>query len=288
MRCKTCDYRLWNLPSRRCPECGTPFVPSEFEFTPNSVQFRCPHCGQSYYGTGPRGHIEPEEFDCISCGRHIHMDDMIIFPTDGVREEQTRVAHIPWLERRERGFWRGWFSTIGMALTSPLKLMRELPRETSSGQALWFAIINFFFIVTVSILPIMMLPMIIALGFWGRGSSAPVFVGFVIIGIIFFAILLVGVFAWVLAAHALLAITGRRAGGIELTFQAMSYSSGANIFSAIPFLGWYLGWIWWLISAVLMVKERQKIGGGRAAFAVLTPPLTILGGLIGLYIYFIF
>lgn len=261
-----------------------PFVPSEFEFTPNSVQFRCPHCGQSYYGTGPRGHLEPEAFDCVSCGRHIHMDDMIIFPTDGVHEEQTRVAHVPWLERRERGFWRGWFSTIGMALTSPIKLMRDLPRETSSGQALWFTLITFFFISTASMLPFVVL-MVILSAFAGAGAMEVGF--FVIGGIISFAILLVGMFIWLLATHGLLLITGRKAGGLELTFQAMGYSSGANVFSAVPFLGWYFGWIWWLISAVLMVKERQKIGGGRAAFAVLTPPLTILGGLIGLYIYFI-
>ena len=24
-RCATCDYLLWQLPERRCPECGTPF-----------------------------------------------------------------------------------------------------------------------------------------------------------------------------------------------------------------------------------------------------------------------
>lgn len=66
MRCKKCDYRLWNLPSRVCPECGQPFRPSEFEFPVNSVQFRCPHCNQSYYGTGEKGHLVPIEFECVS------------------------------------------------------------------------------------------------------------------------------------------------------------------------------------------------------------------------------
>lgn len=31
MRCKTCNYRLWNLAGRTCPECGTGFRPSGFE-----------------------------------------------------------------------------------------------------------------------------------------------------------------------------------------------------------------------------------------------------------------
>ena len=72
------------LISRSCPECGVPFRPSDFEFAINSVQFCCPHCSQSYYGTGQRGHLVPVEFDCAACGRHIHMDDMALLPTEGV------------------------------------------------------------------------------------------------------------------------------------------------------------------------------------------------------------
>ena len=71
MRCKQCDYRLWNLTARRCPECGTPFLPSEFEFVPNSVQFCCPHCGQAYYGTDAKGHLVPPAFTCGRCGAAI-------------------------------------------------------------------------------------------------------------------------------------------------------------------------------------------------------------------------
>ena len=63
MRCKNCDYRLWNLVSRQCPECGTEFLPHEFEFVLNSVRFCCPYCQQDYYGTGDKGHLEPIEFE---------------------------------------------------------------------------------------------------------------------------------------------------------------------------------------------------------------------------------
>ena len=88
MRCEHCGYRLWLLLSRRCPECGTEFKPSDFEFVPHAVQFCCPHCNQAYYGTSSQGHLRPIEFDCVSCGRHIHMDEMVMMPTDGVDEEQ--------------------------------------------------------------------------------------------------------------------------------------------------------------------------------------------------------
>jgi len=129
MRCKKCDYRLWNLPSRRCPECGTPFRPSEFEFVPNSVRFCCPHCSQAYFGTSPKGHLIPSTaFTCVACGRPVHMDDMVLQPAEGFSEEQTVPRHVPWLERDRHGFWRAWFRTIGMAMVAPGQLMQSLPR----------------------------------------------------------------------------------------------------------------------------------------------------------------
>ena len=71
MRCPTCDYSLWNLTAKACPECGGTFSTRDFEFVPNTVRFGCPHCNQSYYGTGPRGYLEPDVFDCVSCGRRV-------------------------------------------------------------------------------------------------------------------------------------------------------------------------------------------------------------------------
>src|SRR5205809_3624053 len=99
MHCKQCDYPLWGLRTRECPECGKPFGPSSYEFVANSVRFCCPHCEQSYYGTGARGHLVPPHFDCVSCQRHIHMHDMVLFPAHGLEEEQTAIEQMPWLNR---------------------------------------------------------------------------------------------------------------------------------------------------------------------------------------------
>ena len=112
MRCKTCDYPLWTLTSRMCPECGAAFLPSDFDFVPNSVRFCCPHCDQAYYGTTERGHLSPREFECVSCGAFIRMDEMVLRPAAGVAESQTRAATNPWLNLRETGLFKGLFSTI--------------------------------------------------------------------------------------------------------------------------------------------------------------------------------
>lgn len=295
MRCKKCEYRLWNLTSRRCPECGTPFVPSEFEFVPNSVQFCCPHCNQSYYGTDDNGHIEPVEFDCVNCGQHIHMDQMILLPTEGVDEKQTKTEECPWLIRKKVGTVKAWFKTIGMAMVSPMRLMELVPIESSLVSAWWFAIFsNALFIFSCFIFFAFFQTLMIgvfssfgpATGF-GMGTGL-LMIGGVIVGYFVAAVIgtIIVIALWGLTTHVTLAITGGTSFSIRRTYQALCYSVGGNACTAIPCCGAYFGWIWWLVSAVLTVKSAQRIHGGRAAFAVLTPPLLILAASIGAYIWF--
>jgi hypothetical protein len=153
MRCKTCGYRLWNLTERRCPECGAAFLPSQFEFAPYSVQFRCPHCRQAYFGTDAKGHLVPAEFDCVSCGRRLRMDQMLVLPAEGVPEEQTRAPKVRWLERRERGPIKSWAATVGMAMVSPMRMMRILPADSPGGEAWWFAGFTTFLILAAAFTP---------------------------------------------------------------------------------------------------------------------------------------
>ena len=297
MRCKSCDYRLWNLRSRQCPECGNAFRPSEFEFVPQSVEFRCPHCDQSYYGAGPNGHLDPAEFECASCNRRIHMDEMILLPTAGVEEEQTRVEDMPWLERKRRGFFRAWVQTIGRAMTTPGRLMRGLP-ATSPNRAAWgFCLSSNLLFALTGLTPVLVFPFIIgfmaarAPGGGGPGVAAPPILAFAIGGVGFLVagvvISLLLILIWGAIPHGLLRATGQVAYPIGQTYQALCYSSGANALTAIPCFGSYVGWIWWLVSAVLMVKERQGVGGKRAALCVLAAPVASVVCLVGSYIVLI-
>ncbi len=270
MLCKTCGYRLWNLPSRRCPECGTPFRPSEFEFAANSVRFQCPHCSQPYYGTGEKGHLVPAEFDCVSCGRHIHMDDMVLLPAEGVAEEQTQVGRMPWLDRRERGLVRAWFATIGMALFSPARLMRATPRHAPALDAWWFAVSTSTIIMLISLCPFFLLPVLLQSGA-ARNSAFSARI--VLTMLIFFLGLMIVITLWGCAAHGLLRLTGRTALPLRRTFHAIGYSAGANAFAGIPCIGFYVGAIWWIVSATIMLKESQRVSALRAAFAAITPPV---------------
>jgi len=284
MRCKSCDYTLWQIRDRRCPECGTGFKPSEFEFVLNSVRFCCPHCNQAYYGTGANGHLVPSEFDCVNCANRISMDEMILLPTEGVRDEQTKVEMNPWLERRERGIIRGLFNTVIQSMGTPGRLIRATPENSSLLQATWYAtLINALYLLGgISLLLVLFLVIGIVSattggagpgggGIGGAMAPATVFVGYAI-GMV--VAMVVGAFIWGVMAHGLLLLTGPTAAGLGRTMQCMLYSSGTNIANAVPCLGFYIGWmstIWWTVSATLMLKDGQKVSGGRAALATILP-----------------
>jgi predicted RNA-binding Zn-ribbon protein involved in translation (DUF1610 family) len=292
VNCRTCQYALWNLRARECPECGAPFAPRDFEFVPNTVHFLCPHCGQAYYGTSAKGHLEPESFLCVTCGSATGMDDMVLLPAEGVAERQTAAAMNPWLDRGAVRGIKAWLATIGQALVTPMRLMRGTPIESSLGRAFWFSVITQTAAIVVAGLPmaiIFAIPAFAGAGAGGRGPLPAAFMIATVAGMIGFGLgaLLLGAALWALAAHLLLVMTGRKREPLRRTFQAIWYSSGANALLATPCMGQYFGLPWWIVSACLMVKEGHGIHGGRAAFAVVTPPVLAFLAFVGFYVVMI-
>ncbi len=280
MRCRQCNYRLWNLASRQCPECGAPFRPSEFDFTPNSVQFLCPHCRQTYYGTDLRGHLEPNAFNCVKCGTFLTMDDTLLLPADGVVEEQTELLAVPWLEREKRGRVRAWWATAKMAIKQPQEMMAALPEGYPVGASIWYSFVTNLLIFSVSIGPILLIPMLVAA--IGSGRIGPAAVGILVVIVLFVGAAVSTIFwmaVWGLLTHGVLRVIAQPQRGLARTMQAVCFSSGANVVTAVPCLGLYIGWIAWIVSAVLMVKRGQGVSGARAAIAVAGPPAaaTVVG-----------
>lgn len=281
MRCRTCQYPLWEIRERVCPECGSPFLPSQYDFVPNSVQFRCPHCGQRYYGTDERGHLSPTEFDCVACGRHLRMDDMVLLPTEGVREEVTRPGVNPWLEGEGSWLWR-WIRTVGMALFSPVGLMKATPMSASTGRAARFCFFThlvIFFTLYAFVLFAFAYP-------WMMGGTrlTGVLSGlvFTTLGILATAaIFLLLALLWGLTAHGVLRLTGPTQAGLARTIQALCYSSACNAITGVPCLGVYLwpfGVLWWWGSAAAMLVEGQRVRPWRAILATSIVPALILAG----------
>jgi hypothetical protein len=219
------------------------------------------------------------------------MDEMVLLPTAGVEEEQTQVDQMPWLLRARIGFLRGWLATIGMALIHPIRLMRSVPKNSPSGQAWWFAVVTNTLTWGTGFGPIMLFPILV--GVLSPSATArpiPVLALLTVVGVMVLTAAggtVAFLAAWGAVAHGLLRATGGTAGTIGRTYQAIAYAAGANVITAIPCFGYYCGWIWWVVSAVLMVKEGQRAAGWRAVLAVLTFPALLLFTGLALYLFLI-
>ena len=292
MHCRNCDYALWNLTTSICPECGVVFAPSEFEFVPNSVRFCCPHCQQTYYGVDSKGHLVPREFECVKCGAAIDMDRMVLLPAEGVAERRTRPDANPWLERKDRGFFKAWIATVGKSLAGQAVMMRGLGDQVRPGEAWRFALLMLVVWLGVGVaLPFFGFAVFTSLGSASRATVALGAAAGTTLGLA--TVWLTLILLWGLSTHGLLRITGGAEHTIGRTFEAILYSSGVTFPLAVPLLGVLWGstfvTIWWMVSAVLMIVYGQKVHGGRATFATLAFPGTMFilvgGGYFGFIAY---
>lgn len=288
MRCKKCDYSLWNLTGDTCPECGNKYSPSDYQFVVGSVKYLCSHCDQKYYGTTANGHLDPIEFDCISCGKHIHMDLMRLQVEDGWEESLTTIRIAPWVNGRF-GIVRRCLYTIGWSMVRQIDLMKGLPATVGFASSSWFFIV--FMIPTLLVgfvVPVSILGLII---FNSGGGMAATFWPFVFGSLGSFAGVLFGTYLlallWAVMTHGILVVTGGSNQPLSRTFAAIVFASGPLAASAVPCVGFYcisyISFIWWIVSAALMVWTCHRISGFRASLAVVLPPILLV--IVGFSLY---
>ncbi|MCW5768214.1 MAG: YIP1 family protein [Phycisphaeraceae bacterium] len=283
MFCKVCNYALWNLKERTCPECGTGFAPSQFRFRPNSIRFLCPHCSQQYYGTSSTGHLVPREFDCVSCHNRIDMDRMVLVPEAGIDERQTRARGNPWLDRTGRPRIADWFRATVMSLFAPVPLIAATddhapPRRTLAYAVLTAAIAS----ATSLIMPFfVLLPILAPLGINANGIEA---LAIYALGVLASGLLMYAIVPLYAAIAHLILLGGSPKRPFRTTLHAVALSSGGNMLWGIPLFGFMTGpagLIWWGVSLSIMLRAVHRVRAPRAFLAGLGPPIALcLLGLI--------
>lgn len=298
MRCRTCDYALWGIAERRCPECGSGFRPSQFEFRRNLAVFRCPHCAQAYYGTGRRGMLEPREFGCATCGEHVHLDEMILEPAEGVDPDEVEVRYSPWLDlrRRKRRFFgmSRWTSTALMALVSPMQLMRLTPVQSSVGRAVLFSAVTQVIFSLFTVIPFGLLILLaIVVGSGGASAGVQGLVGGAVLYVCSISVTVALTLVWAAMSHLILRMTGGTEHTISRSIHAVCYATPGFVLTAIPCIGGNaapLSLIWWGCVASLMLQAGYGVRAWRAWVAGIIPPVVLgvvaFGALIWMFVAF--
>lgn len=285
MHCTRCAYPLWNMASRTCPECGTPFKPSEFTFLANAVKFQCPHCRQQYFGTSQTGHLEPAAFTCVTCNTPVTEDEMVIVPADGVREDLAKAADMPWT-RRDTGMLGAFAKTCVASLFRPGRLAKGLGPNADVGAAwafLWRVAVITGLIGGAGMAVMMSLFALMQSTAVGAGPSAPKLgmptLTAVGIGLSAYpAVILLGTLLWCVAAHGLLVAQGIGRGRFGRTFECFAFASvplaTASLVSPVLCCVWFalfLPPIWMAGAAAAMICERHSANVWKVMLACFGP-----------------
>ena len=282
MRCRGCNYELWNLPPGDCPECGKAWRFEDFHFRREFVQFLCPHCDCAYPGEYIASLALPYAFTCTGCQSAIELGQMCARPAEGIDGSQAMQLDFVWSDRRQVGRWRAFWRVVGYSLGTPSRIGNTMTQKRGLRGALWFSFLclnfagfNWLIFITISF----WLP-----SFTGRSQSfrgvefiavlvfLAVFVGLVLAQQLFFLV-------WGLITHALIRMTGRARRAIGHTLSATHFCAGTFIICAIPICGFYfslISFVWMAVAMVSALAALHKISRWRTAFAVLAPPVVMI------------
>ena len=279
MRCRGCNYELWNLPPGDCPECGKAWRFEDFHFRREFVQFICPHCDCAYPGEYIASLASPYEFTCTGCQSAIQLNQMCARPADGIDGSQAMQQDFVWSDRRRVGRWRAFWRVIGYSLGTPSRIGNTMTQKRGLRGALWFSFLCLFF-ASFNWLVFISAGILIPIYIIGQRNS--VFT-IVLIALAFFLGLMLALqlflVVWGLITHALIRMTGRTRRPLGHTLSATQYCAGTFIICAIPICGFYfslISFMWMAVAMVSALAALHKISRWRTAFAVLAPPVVMI------------
>ncbi len=276
MRCRGCDYELWNMKPGTCPECGRPWTFDDFRFFPRMAQFLCPHCEHAYAGTDERGLPVPRAFICAGCQNPIDLAQMRALPVPGSDGNLAMGDEHAWSERARLGRWRAFWRMVGQSMFSPSRTGSSLPHEPRFWSAVLFSILC----ASLGIV-ICAFPFVILIGFgsgqlssgWQYALELVASFGAFALGVALAGQL--GFLLWGAVTHAILCLTGEVRRPLRHTLCATLYCSGAFAISAVPCCGIYvcvISVVWMAVSMISAIAVLQKSSIARTALAVLVPP----------------
>ena len=101
----------------------------------------------------------------------------------------------------------------------------------------------------------------------------------VVVGMMIIAPLLnlITLFIWSGIVHVFLMMVGGASKGFATTLRVTCYSQTAGIAVIVPVAGGLIQPVWFLILQIIGLSQAHRVGGGKAAFAVIVPLVVCCG-----------
>lgn len=288
MRCKNCEHVLWNQPAptageqRLCSECGEAYRVADFSFERGKVRFCCPDCDTAYYGTSAQGHLEPAEFDCVGCGRHLAMEQCVLRPHDERREaDAMQRVDLPWIVGRGDGRFRRWYTTAALSLTNSGRIAPMLGRAPQPLRAAGFLAINAAVACAGAAVPYLLFGLIGVGAGGGLGGDAMAVVLAIAAYLTIVAALVVGAALPAGAVALGMSAFGAKRGGDRFwrAYEVACYSSGGLLIAVLPCCGGLLGGFWWMVQCAQAFAAVYASEGARLRIAAAA--LSVVGFVVG-------
>jgi hypothetical protein len=285
MSCKVCGFT--NAPGAlACQACGT---------TLEAVTEPAARAGDAVCAT----HKErPALAPCERCGT-FYCAQCLQRASDGKLYCETcrsRSAMLPWDQRSELGMMRAWWQTSVLLLKSPQAALQNAPRDAPLASSILFTVISsvagfgtslFVYLVLIAGAFAVGASQAQELEGGGAAAAGSFAMGIFLVlfyGVFFFAVQLISVLVLGGIEHLMLRLLGERdLGPYTVTVRAHALGLAPYILGIFPFCGVMVMGMWSLIVRCLSLAHLQRVNGGKAAVAVLSPMAVICLGCGGLY-----
>ena len=238
-----------------------------------TVEITCPHC--NWAKKIPREKI-PFGVRWATCPRckerfeFVHPNDLDSSQMKRGPAGEGRRVSSPWEKRSNYGTAQAILKTVKAVLFSPISFFRHTEVAGGLREPLAFGILVGSIAMMVEVFWQFLLMdetiPLIAESFFGSIALGFLFVATMIFSPLFVAFILL---VCSLMAHVcLMAVKGAK-NGFEATFRVTAYSQVAQLWGLIPFVGGFIGGIWFLVVQMIGLREIHEISYIKVVIALL-------------------